>query len=199
MKKLFVVALAFVGLTQAANAQTGSILLYGNVGFTSNTNGGSSLLNSTTQKGNFSINPGVGYQLNDKFTVGVEGSYDYADDPSNNGITKSYSAGAFLRHTCPLGGIFSFYSQLGLGWQGESENDGVSSGKGNGFYANVTPAIYAGIKNGFGLNFSIGGLGYSSIKATGSGSTTGSTFGLTFGKVVNIGVSKNFGGGSKKK
>ncbi len=194
MKKTVLALVTLVCLTTAATAQKGSILLYGNVGFNTNSNGGDGLSSNPINQanvGSFSINPGVGYQLNSAWTVGVEGGYNYTDNGSE--IVKASKAGAFVRNAQHLAGIFSIYEQLGVGYQGISENDGFATAKASGFYANITPAIYADVKNGFGLNFSVGGLGYSSIKWDGA-STTGSTFGLTFGKTLSIGLSKNFGG-----
>jgi hypothetical protein len=192
MKKTVLALVTLVCLTTAATAQKGSILLYGNVGFNTNSNGGdqgaNGNVNNVASTGSFSINPGIGYQLNSAWTVGVEGGYNYADN-GVEGISKTYKAGAFLRDAQHLAGIFSIYEQLGIGYQGATDAFGT---KASGFYATVTPAIYADVKNGFGLNFSVGGLGYSSLGV--SGQPTGSTFGLTFGKTLSIGLSKNFGG-----
>jgi hypothetical protein len=197
MKKTVLALVTLICLSTAVNAQTGSILLYGNIGFNTNSNGGvNDAINASGpgSKGSFYINPGVGYQFNKAWTAGVEGGYNYADNGTY--ITKDYSAGAFLRYSQHIAGVFSAYEQLGLGYQGASEATGTINGietqKFTGFYAHIIPTIYADIKNGFGLNFSVGGLEYSSFKPTGG--QTSSTFGLTFGKQPTIGLSKNFGG-----
>jgi hypothetical protein len=190
MKKTVMALLTIVCLNAAVNAQTGSILLYGNLGFSANKNGGViDNINQQSGVGSFSFNPGIGYQFNNSWTVGVEGGYNYVDDGTE--IGKTTSAGAFLRYSKPLAGIFSAYAQLGIGYQGQTVDFNGASITWNGFYSRITPAIYADIKNGFGLNFSVGGLEYSSLSNNG---TTRSTFGLTFGKELSIGLSKNFGG-----
>jgi hypothetical protein len=191
MKKTVLALITFICLTTAVNAQTGSILLYGNVGFNTNSNGGNDNGSGidAASKGSFYINPGVGYQFNNAWTVGVEGGYNYYDMTIS--IERDYSAGGFLRYAKPIMGIFSAYAQLGIGYQGQTIDQDSLSSTGSGFYAKITPAIYANIKNSFGLNFSVGGLGYSSLSNSG---VTKSTFGLTFGKELSIGLSKNFGG-----
>ena len=64
--------------------------------------------------------------------------------------------------------------------------------KSNGFYAGITPALFINMKNSFGLNFSIGGIQYSSLKSDTTPSVKSSSFDFNFGKTVNIGISKNF-------
>jgi len=191
MKKLLITGLIVAGSILSANAQTGSILLYGNVGFnTNNKSGGTSDPTNVASVGSFSINPGIGYQFNKLWTVGVAGGYNYTDN--GYGINKVYSAGAFLRYSKHLAGIFSLYGQLDAGYQGEKNVLDKVTTTADGFYATLTPVLSASIKNGFALNFSIGGLDYSSLNW--KGGVTQSTFGLTFGKAVSIGISKNFGG-----
>ena len=64
MKKIFLAALVLLSVA-TTNAQKGSILLYGDIGFNTNSNGGSPLASTNTNggAGSFSINPGVGYQF----------------------------------------------------------------------------------------------------------------------------------------
>ena|ERR1700739_1182641 len=184
MKKTVLALITLVCLTKAVNAQTGSILVYGNIGFNANgKNGGAGSYTDNGGKGSFYINPGVGYQLNNNWTVGVEGGYDYYD---NGGITKTSQAGAFLRYAKPIAGIFSWYTQLGLGYQGVTS--GSPSVTNSGFYAYVSPSISAAVHNGLAVNFTFGKLEYSSWK------NSVSTFGLNFNNGVTVGISKNFGG-----
>jgi len=58
------------------------------------------------------------------------------------------------------------------------------------------PAVFINVKNGFGLNFSVGGIGYTSSKP--SGGSASNSFNFTFGQSVGIGLSKNFGLHKKK-
>jgi hypothetical protein len=193
MKKIILSIIILSSFILSSKAQTGSILLYGNIGFNTNKNGGVVDVTNAGSIGSFSIDPGIGYQFNKNWTGGVEGGYNYFD--AGLEIQRDYSAGAFLRHSMSIAGIFSWYTQLGIGYEGESinENSLNASDKATGFYVTITPAISANIKNGFALNFAIGGLDYKSLKWT-DATTTSSTFGLTFGKEVSIGISKNFGG-----
>ena len=69
----------------------------------------------------------------------------------------------------------------------------MSENKADGFYTGITPALFINMKKGFGLNFSIGGLGYETLNYDISGSDVDySKFFVNFGKTVNIGISKNF-------
>ena len=194
MKKTILSIVVFLSLVIGAQAQTGSILVYGNVGFNTNKNGGVPDVTNAAPTGSFRINPGIGYQFNNSWTAGIEGGYNYykTDSATNQ---KVYSVGAFLRYSMPIAGIFSGYTQLGVGYQGASVTQVGIVSKASGFYATVTPVISADIKNSFALNFAIGGLNYRSLKWKNT-STTQSTFGLTFGQEVSVGISKNFGGKS---
>jgi hypothetical protein len=58
------------------------------------------------------------------------------------------------------------------------------------------PAIYINVNDGFELNFTVDGIGYSSSSPS-CGSTSNS-FNLTFGRNVGIGISKNFETSKKK-
>ena len=65
----------------------------------------------------------------------------------------------------------------------------------SGFGANLYPAVSIAVGNWFGMNFSFGGLGYSTMKANTSGANASSSFAFTFGQTANIGISKYFGCG----
>ncbi|HMI07675.1 MAG TPA: outer membrane beta-barrel protein [Flavobacterium sp.] len=207
MKKLFVVlALAMVSF---ANAQKGSILVAGNIGFSTQKMEANSGTNNETTNNNFSISPKVGYQFTDNWTAGLEvgvGTSKNESESFNGFITTTattknnyLSAGAFVRYSRPLSELFSVYADLDAGYQSVkttssstfSTNDLVE--KGNGFYAGITPALFINMKKGFGLNFTIGGLEYNSVDFdNGSTQSDNTSFGFTFGQSFNIGISKNF-------
>ncbi len=65
MKKLLLSAFVFAGMFLSAKAQEGSILVFGNLGY-NNTSFGD------VKSNNFNFNPGVGYQLNNSWTAGLE-------------------------------------------------------------------------------------------------------------------------------
>lgn len=175
MKKLLLVVALFVATI--SNAQKGSILLGGNVGFNSEKIGDSKATN-------FEFNPKVGYQFTDNWTLGVEGAIANVD-VDGFGKTEKYKIGGFVRYSVPLSNIFAFYADLGAGYQTSSVNDA------KGMYAGFDPGLFINMKNGFGLNFSIGGINYDNLD--GKNDPRQERMGFNFGKTLNIGISKNFG------
>jgi len=175
MKKLLLAIVVLI--TTLASAQKNSILLGGNVGFTSEKIGDSKLEN-------FEFSPKVGYQFTDKWTAGVEGSIMNVKTTGFD-RTEKYKIGGFVRYAVPLSDLFSVYGDLGVGYQSTNVNDQ------KGMYASLTPALFINMKRGFGLNFSIGGLNYDNLD--GKNDPKQERFGFNFGKTLNIGISKNFG------
>lgn len=160
-----------------AQAQKGSVLLYGNLDIsTTSKNGG----------GQFSVNPGVGYQFSNSLTAGVAGGYNYVDNGVGGNIERSYKAGAFFRHATHLAGPFAYYSQFDIGYQ-HSSIAGSSNGS---VYAALSPNIGVDLKNSFALNFAIGGISY----GPNADNLLSKTFAVTFGHQFSAGISKNFGG-----
>jgi hypothetical protein len=174
MKKLLLVAALFIAAI--TNAQKGSLLLGGNVGFQSEKIGDS-------KSNNFEFSPKAGYQFSERWTIGVEGSIANTD-VAGFGKTEKYKIGAFTRYSVPLSELFSVYADLGAGYQTSSVNDA------KGMYAKLTPALFINMKRGFGLNFSIGGLNYDNLD--GKNDPRQERMGFDFGKTLNIGISKNF-------
>lgn len=175
MKKLLLCAV--FAITAITNAQKGSILVGGNVGFSSDKVG-----NSKSES--FEFNPKVGYQFTDNWTVGIEGSIKTIDmDWAEK--TENYKIGAFTRYTQPISETFAVFADLGAGYQAETLNSA------KGMYINLVPNLFINMKKGFGLNFSIGGIGYNNID--GRNDAKRESFGFDFGKTFNIGISKNFG------
>ncbi|MBA3829638.1 MAG: porin family protein [Taibaiella sp.] len=195
MKKLLLTILA-VGSIAAANAQEGTILVYGNVGVTSNTDA------NKVNYLSWNITPGVGYQFDNHWTAGLSLNYSLdssikADGAADRLKASHYNIGAFLRYTKMLNNIFAVYGQLDLGYQAGHQELGsteIPGSKYNGLYAMVTPAVAIFIPKWFALNFSFGGLGYTSYKVDQAPNSNG-TFAFTFGKTMNIGISRNFGCG----
>lgn len=175
MKKLLVAVVIL--LTTIASAQKNSILLGGNVGFSSDKIGDSKLEN-------FEFSPKVGYQFADKWTAGVEGSIMNVKTTGMD-KTEKYKIGGFVRYSTPLSELFSVYVDLGAGYQNTSLNNA------KGMYASFDPGLFINMKNGFGLNFSIGGINYDNLD--GKNDPRQERFGFNFGKTLNIGISKNFG------
>lgn len=175
MKKLLLVVTLFI--VTIANAQKGSILLGGNVGFDSEKIG-------DAKSTNFEFSPKVGYQFSNHWTAGVEGAI-ITRDVKGLKKTEDYKIGGFVRYSTPLSEIFSFYTDLGAGYQNTSLD------KAKGVYASITPALFINMKRGFGLNFSIGGINYDNL--SGKDIPRQERIGFNFGESFKFGVSKNFG------
>ena len=191
MKKVLFVALAVVSISQAVNAQTGSILVGGSIDI------GSTKTPSTPNNiktSNFSFSPTVGYQIDNNWTAGLVadiGSSKYTNSLGTSTKTNVFDIGPFIRYAKSLSDIFAIYGQL-QGAFGSSKTAGVSSTTAA---VGAFPAVFINVKNGFGLNFNVGGIAFNSSKP--SGGSASNSFDLTFGKTVGIGISKNFGGHKK--
>lgn len=190
MKKIMLMlALAVTGM---ANAQEGTILVGGNVGFSSDKVG-------DNKSNSFEFSPTVGYQFNENMTVGLQTSIlgSKEEQGTTEYKTNGLKIGAFYRYSKPLSELFSIYADVSAGYQtvkAETTMTGLptTSVKSNGFYAGITPALFINMKNSFGLNFSIGGINYGSLKTDTTPEVKSSGFDFNFGKTVNIGISKNF-------
>jgi opacity protein-like surface antigen len=193
MKKiLLILALATFGF---ANAQKGTILVGGNIAFTSE----KSEFRFNEEKTNtFSFSPKVGYQFTDNWTIG--GEFTVASSNVDNGTieekTNAFKLGAFARYSVPLSQTFSVFADMGVGFQNQKYKEygpgnAFAKSKADGMYIGVTPALFINMKKGFGLNFSIGGLGYETLSYDNNGADY-SNFFFNFGKTASIGISKNF-------
>jgi opacity protein-like surface antigen len=212
MKKvLLIVALAMFSF---ANAQKGTILVQGSIGFSSEKNDN---LGSENTFNTIDFSPKVGYQFTDNWTLGLDASIASAKEESTTFVgpfpfvvivnteekVTGFAVGPFARYTKPLNETFSVYADMGLGFQSAKTtrvtNDGLgepdsierSTFKGDGFYIGVTPAIFINVKNHFGLNVSIGGIRYETLNFDAPGGDN-NRFDFNFGQTVNIGISKNF-------
>jgi hypothetical protein len=189
MRKLFLSILA-AGTVAVASAQEGTLLVYGNLGYNSNTDA------AKTKTNTFMFNPGVGYQFNSMWTAGLDLNMNNQSQTPDGGKTSKDNAmhiGVFGRYTKPLNNIFALYAQLTVASQSENYDDGKGNTvKYTGIWAGVTPAVSIHIPGWFEMNVSFGGLSYETMKSNASGANTASTVDFNFGQTVNIGLSKNF-------
>ncbi len=193
-KMLLILALSVFGF---ANAQKGTILVGGNISYNSNK---IEREDAPAKTDAFAFSPKAGYQFHDNWTAGVEFALVSSKSTLGEGEGKSndYKIGGFVRYTYPLNETFSVFADLGVGYQNQkfkSYESGslTSTNEGKGIYTGITPALFINMKKGFGLNFSIGGLGYETLNYDISGGDVDSSqFYFNFGKTVNIGISKNF-------
>jgi len=187
---LLIVALATFSF---ASAQKGTILVGGSVGFKSEK---TTFGNAESKINSVDFSPKVGYQFHDSWTAGIETSFGSSKDEQGNTEEKinTTKVGAFLRYTVPFSESFAFFTELGVGYQGQklTETTGPISAeqKANGMYVGITPALFINMSKGFGLNFNIGGLGYNTLNVDNGPETK--TFDFNLGKAFNVGISKNF-------
>lgn len=193
MKKILLSILA-VGTIATANAQKGSILLYGNIGYTSNTDAAKQKTNT------LDFNPGVGYQFNDMWTAGIALGYSNTSvtpDGGSTGKQTDMKIGVFARYSKPVNNIFSLYAQLDIASLSSKTDPSSDATSMSGMWIGVAPAIAVHIPGWFEMNFGFGGLSYQTMKSKLSGANTASTLDFNFGQTMNIGISKNFGTGHK--
>lgn len=197
MKKIFLSALLIGGAAVAANAQANSVLVYGELGI------GTTKSATDDKTFNFRFNPGIGYQFNDNWTVGLAGGFNTmrvrANKAKDWSFVNGYNAGVFVRHTMPVGKIFALFSHLEAGYMGTATGTTASNStyNSNGFYARLTPAIAVYVVDGLALNFGFGGVEFNSLKFEGA-TQANTSFDLTWGSQFNIGVSKNIFCGKMK-
>ncbi|MBK7885071.1 MAG: porin family protein [Chitinophagaceae bacterium] len=177
--------------TQTSTGLANTVLLYGNLGFSSTKEA------NETKVSSFDFNPGIGYQFNDNWAAGlaVRVGLDKTDPKGDDNETKSndFELGPFVRYTQPLSNIFNVFGQLDLGFKASKvdppgDNNEVKS---SGFYGQIAPAIQVNVKNWFALNFGFGGLRFDSDKVEDADNAK-TSIKFDFGQQVNIGISKNF-------
>lgn len=200
MKKLLLSLLA-CGTVVAAQAQAGSILVFGDLGIHTTAD--------TAKEPNrtfaFNITPGVGYQFNKNWTAGIFLHYDVVNfkpggTPSIKSGERTYGGGLFGRYSCPIGEHFFIFGQAQAGYfssRATLDGEGVDHTGESGFGVALFPAVGVNVCHGFALNFGFGGVSYLNQRHEDSDNGY-SNFDLTFGQQFNLGISKNFGGKKMK-
>ncbi len=179
--------LAMTTMTIASQAQTGSILVYGEAGISSSKDP------SENKYTSWQVAPGIGYQFTKNWTAGVTGFYGkskYNPVVGANSTESNYGAGLFARYTVPLNSTFSIFGQAEGLYTGGEDN---GTDEYNGFVARVFPAVRVDIGRGVALNFDFGGIQYRSTKQDGADESN-TNFDVTLGGQSNFGVSINIGG-----
>lgn len=198
MKRL-ILALLAAGTIATANAQEPhSILLYGDVSF--NTVRHASQVKNTT----WDATPGVGYQFNHNWTLGlsIHWMQDATKDSGSGHKTtvNSYWVGPFARYSHYIGKseTFFWFAQMDFDYEGgyTTHEGDPAYDKHSGIMVGLTPALGINVGRGLCLNFNIGGLGYTTDKYNGATYST-NTFDFWFGHQFNWGISKNFNCGHK--
>jgi hypothetical protein len=118
MKKIVFFSFLFVVLSCFLHAQInkGSVLLGGNVGFSTTKAKDTSLENNGV-----SVSPVVGIAVKQNLVVGLSFNYSHSKDNLNlnnyQSEGKSYGAGVFVRKYVPLGKGFYLFGETGLNYQ----------------------------------------------------------------------------------
>jgi hypothetical protein len=166
-------------------AQKNSVLVYGSV----NLDAGKTTNSGIEQNyKSFYFSPGIGYQISDHSTVGMQGLV-YG---GSSGFETRWTAGVFYRYTEYLTPIFFVYLQGNASY----DDQGTSAKQTKGFLINAVPALGAMVYKGWAINLNMGGIGYRNTKTNDGLEKTQGVF-LNFGSGATIGFSKNFGGHKK--
>lgn len=217
MKKLILAFLAVGSIATAQAQKAGSILLYGNAGVSTNRDlidrNSASGNDDETRTVNWNISPGVGFQFNNNWTIGLSfgvGGYSTSvkDGFSSSKVDTRYTqfnVGPFIRHTMRLNRTFFLFNQLDINYlTGRRTIDVNMSGvsdtidRYNGVWVNFAPGIGVNITRTVALNFGIGGVNYTGYVIDGDSyvDATGrsNAFNITFGQQFHWGISANLGG-----
>jgi outer membrane protein with beta-barrel domain len=205
MKKL-ILALLATGTIATANAQEPhSVLLYGNAGFVSNSYDSTvgSQYGHTDKTTNWNAKIGVGYQFNHNWTLGLQvmwGQDAYKNYTGDKNTLNTYAVGPFVRysHYIRKSETFFWYSQADFDYIGgyHTHMNAPADIKHTGVFVDLYPALGINVGRGLCLNFSIGGISYSTDKYA-DHVYANNTFSFDFGQQVNVGISKNFNCGHK--
>ena len=198
MKKLILALLVAAGSIATANAQEPkSILLYGDVSLNSVRH--DNLVKNT----NWDASPGVGYQFNHNWTLGLSILWGQNATKDSSGVKNTdnyYRVGPFARysHYIRKSETFFWFTQFDFDYAGgyHTNEGNPATDKYNGVYVGLYPALGVNFGRGVCLNFSIGGINYTTAKIADATYST-NTFNFTFGHSMNAGISKNFNCGHK--
>jgi hypothetical protein len=190
---------AFIGMTIFASAQKNSIIVLGNVGL--NITATDDTTRNKSHAGIFVFNPAVGYQVSEKWAIGIVGeiqrsSYrtEIAGTPGTvqKGNMTTTGGGVFGRLSLPISNMLFVAIQNELIYKTLTAS-GNGAGR-PGLYheatLNVIPNLGIRIKKGYAVNLSFGNL-TASYGKTREGSHN---YGLNsnLGRGVMFGFTKNF-------
>jgi hypothetical protein len=193
MKQCYLFALSLF-LASISLAQKGSWLVGGDLTL-SDMHGPNAIPGFPKSTTNFTVMPTVGYQFTHAWTLGIVGGITHTDEA---GLTpdNAWFVGPFIRYTRPLTTWVSVYGQFQAVYNDEGRYDVNTNGSTHLYqYEGVFfPALLFHVKNGFGINLSLGGIKYGNEYLEGNSKALDHYVNLTFGNTVQIGVSENFGG-----
>ncbi|WP_343695373.1 outer membrane beta-barrel protein [Flavobacterium sp.] len=186
MKKLFLAAIAVLGLA-SAKAQTS--------GFSKGDAFISGALNVVSEKtgdaksNGFIIQPKVGYFVTENIAIGAKLGFGSTKEGENK--TNSFTAGAFGRYYFTPASQFSVYGQAGLDFTNEKYKPG--NAKANEIGANIGLGLSYFLSNHFAIEATWLGLGYNVNNNGGHGADKTNSFGFgTDLRDVSFGVVYKF-------
>lgn len=201
MKKVFfIAALAVVSfsnvnaqevVTPTYGFQQGNVFLEGNLGY-SNKND----KNIDEKTKDFTVNPKVGYFLNEDFALGAEFNYQSANQTRVGVDTRDISAfraGLFARYYfLDLGQRFKTYTELGVGYG--SLKDDLADVKANGVNAGLNLGINYFVTENIAISFGLSDLlSYSTYKVDADGAESVNEFNANLNVFDNFFTTAQFG------
>lgn len=176
-----------------ASAQKGSLLYYGSLGGTSIESGNGPTVSSTAMF----INSGLGYNLSNHFTLGVQGGFSrfHSNEYTATQLSsppiftqRMINAGAFGRYTSYLSRRIFVYAQANVSYI-DHDMEFLSEQQ---MGLDVFPGIGLNIGGSWALNASVEGM---NVRTSFDG---GGTFAkLNVGQGYTFGIQKTFGGRHK--
>ncbi len=143
---------------------------------------GSVIFNSTSTGDNksngFTLSPRLGFFVSKNLAFGANASVTRAK--SENGLNESTTLGAsiggFSRYYFTPTRKFSFFGQIGAGFNTSKTESGVDETKENGFNISASPGLSYFLTKHFALEASLGLLTYNSRKPDTEGAESSDTF-----------------------
>ncbi|WP_035561257.1 outer membrane beta-barrel protein [Hymenobacter sp. IS2118] len=209
MQKIFLLALfsAGTGLAQAQSISAGTVSLGGSIGYSRQTDSqdlGMGQVDVTNSR--FQIAPAVGYFVADNLAIGLNLGYSasrltFSQSSSNDlDAATSFQVGPYVQYYKMLSEQFGVLGTLGAGYTRNSAPQFTGPNttvevKSSGFYSNLTPGVIFFPVPKFGINASIGFLGYDQTRLEDSATDRKfSSFGANFGlNQLNFGGTYFFG------
>jgi hypothetical protein len=174
MKKKLIICLflpfGFLPLTSHGQISSGTTLLGGSLGFTTNANKSNETVNQEYRSNNFYISPQAGYFIADNLVVGASLGLSNGSQKSNSKKVfeqKGFSAGPFVRYYKFLGEKTALFGNAALNFNQTKVKTQNSVGelttfqKQEGFSAILTPGLTYFASSKVGLEISLGSIGYS--------------------------------------
>jgi hypothetical protein len=185
----------------------GDIFVYGSIGYTDVKATASSVgVSAEDHSRSFNFNPGIGYQLNTNWGVGLSANMTATKLTSTGANTSSSSQtfiGPFVRYTQNLSSMFFLFGQLDAGYVRTNDKTTTTTGatvsdiEGNGFGVRIMPAVGVNVSRSIALIGSFGDISYSRVTEnppTGGSDVTTNYMNASFGNNFTLGVQWNFGG-----